>query len=140
MFRWFKKHTKDGLEVPDPTPIEVTMRTKPLTIAEQLQRFVENDDLKARYKNNGIDTFDEANDFDMPDMDDDERRTPYEDQFYGTEMPFNGLQARLDEQKAGMTEEIPIDRLERAKERLRSKPTAQPAAVAASEIKAKLDA
>lgn len=136
MFKWWRKHNQDGLEIPDTTPIEVTLRDKPLTIAEQLQRFSTNEEIRERLKNRGIDTFDEADDFDVPDMEDDERRSPYEAHFGGS---LNGLQARLDEQKAGMTEEMPIDRHDRAKEALRPKkqPTAEPAAAA---VKAEINA
>lgn len=141
MFHWFRKHTKEGLETPDPTPIEITMRNKPLTIAEQLQRFATNEEIKERLRQRNVDTFDEADDFDIPGMEPDEFRTPYEDQFIGSTMRFNGIQARLDEQKAGMTEEMPIERVERAKEALRPKAKVPqvPAQTAASNVKAEIN-
>jgi len=138
MFQWFRKHTKDGLERPDQTPIEVPLRDRPLSIQDQLLRFSTNEEIRQRLQERGIDTFEEADDFDVPDMDEEDRRTPYEAHFIGTQMHVEGLQARLDEQKAGMTEEMPISRQELANQRLRAlkeKPKPQAAAAGSSEIK-----
>lgn len=136
MFHWFKKHTKDGLERPDETPIEVTLRDRPLTLAEQLQRFVTSEEIRERLKNRGIDTFDEADDFDIGDPED--LKSPYEEHFIGSEMRINGLQARLDEQRSGMVEEMPLERQERAKSRLNAKqPNPKGAAVADPQNEAK---
>lgn len=113
MFHWFKKHTKDGLERPDSTPLEISLREKPLTIREQLERFQTSNEISERLRSRGVDTFDEADDFDTGDLEPDEKNVPYESEFYG-------LQARLDEQRAGMVEEVPRERLDRANKRLES--------------------
>lgn len=123
MFHWLKKHNKEGLEVPDNTPIEVTLRDKPLTLAEQIQRFTMNSEVAQRLRERNIDTFEEADDFDVDDPEINQNPSPYEDQFHGT--AFKHLQTRLDEQKGGMVEEVPIDRIDRAKDRLRSIAKAQ---------------
>lgn len=148
MFHWFKKHTKEGLEIPDDTPIEVSLRDRPLTIAEQLVRFTSNDEIKERLRTAGYDTFDEANDFDTGDLDHEDMHSPYEEHFNGSVMPLSHVQTRLDEQKAGMVEEMPIDRYDRAKEALRAKPKVEqkakaepaPAAAKKSDVKAEIDA
>lgn len=136
MFHWFKKHTADGLEKPDTTPIEVPLRDRPLTIAEQLARFTTSEEFKERLRSAGMDTFDEADDFDTGDLEVDDFKSPYEEHFHGSAMGLNDVQTRLDEIKGGMTEEMPIDRLDRAKERLRAKPKAQPAEAATPQNKA----
>lgn len=119
MFNWFTKNNKDGLEIPDPTPIEVTLRDKPLSLNEQIMRFTSNEMHMAALRNKGIDTFDEADDFDTGDLDGPDFNSPYEDQFEPSEIGLNRVQTRLDEQKSGMVEEIPIDRSDRAKDNLR---------------------
>lgn len=116
---WFKKHRKDGLEVPDPTPIEVPLRDKPLTIHEQLARFTSNSAVMESLKNRGFDTFDEANDFDIGEAD--EFVSPYEAVQMAEDDDFEHVQTRLDEQKAGQVGEMPSDRYERAMERLKPK-------------------
>lgn len=114
MFRWKKKHTADGRELPDTTPIQVNMG-RPLTIAEQLARFAASPDFAAAIRKRGMDTFDEADDFDVPDMEPDERATPYEREFHGAEMPLRDAKTRLDEINGGMTEEMPVERVEKVK-------------------------
>lgn len=121
MFHWFKKHTKEGLEVPDNTPIEVALKDRPLTLAEQIRRFTTSQEVKDKLRQQQFDTFDEADDFDTGDLEDDDFKSPFEDQFEGSEMGPGRVRARLDEQKAGMTEEMPIERLNRANERLSPK-------------------
>lgn len=123
MFHWLKKHTKEGLEIPDDTPIEVTLRTTPtmpLTIQEQLMRFTSSEEIKQRLKMTGHDTFDEADDFNVS-SDQDEFVSPYEVRQMDEDDPTAFLQTRLDEQKANMAGEMPYDRLDRANTRLRAK-------------------
>lgn len=97
MFHWFKKHTKDGLELPDETPIEVPLSEKPLTIHEQIQRFVHDPDVQAIQRNNGIDTFDEADDFDIDEVG---PVSPYEYVLLEDEEPI--VQTRMDEIRSGL--------------------------------------
>lgn len=126
MFNWLKKHNRQGLETPDPTPIEVTLRDRPLNIHEQIARFTRDDKVQQSLRNQGIDTFDEADDFEIPDAE--EYRSPYEEIEMIDEMPVEHLQTRLDEQKAGVAGDIPLDRLNRAQERLKPKPKVEPKA------------
>lgn len=120
MFHWLKKHTRWGLEVPDTTPIEVPLRDRPLTLAEQIVRFTSNSQHMAELSKRGVDTFEEADDFDTGDMEPDDFHSPYEDRFVGEEIPLNRVQTRLDEQKAGMVEDMPFERQSRANDHLRS--------------------
>lgn len=125
---WFKrkKHTDDGLETPDQTPIEVAMRTRPLTIHEQIARFCKDEAVMNSLKNKGFDTFDEADDFDIPE--DREFISPYERQVPTVDMideePIDAsqfAQTRLDEINRGLVQPIPEERLNRATERLKPK-------------------
>lgn len=131
MFKLFsKKHTKDGLEVPDPTPISVPLTSRPLTLAEQIARFTRDETRQHILMRSGMDTFDEADDFEI-DSDEVDKAAPYEVEFNGKELPLAGVQTRLDEQRSGMVEEMPVERFERANERVRGlgkpKPAPQPA-------------
>lgn len=115
MFHWFKKHTADGLEKPDSTPIEVNL-PKPLTLAEQIVRFTSNPQNAQYLQAQGMDTFDQADDLDVDE--DEDNKTPYEVDFNGTEMP---VQTRMDEIHGQMVEEMPVERQFRAYERLKPK-------------------
>lgn len=121
MFHWFKKHNAEGLEKPDPTPIEVPLE-KPLTLAQQIARFTKNTRIQQELKNAGMDTFDEADDFEVEE--DAEINgifgpTPYEMEFEGREML--PVQTRIDENRSGMVEEMPSERSKRAYERFKPK-------------------
>lgn len=116
MFKWFKKHTDDGREVPDPTPISVPLIEKPLTLAQQIARFTTSEEVALLARRRGIDTFDEANDFGAP-VSDPLDKSPYE--VGEMEEDDLGIQSRMDEVKHGVVEDMPQDRLERAKDRLR---------------------
>lgn len=119
MFHFFRKHTKDGLEKPDPTPSEIPL-SRPLTLAEQIVRFTSNPSHTETLRNAGVETFDEADDLEVED--DEYVPSPYEEEFFGKEtLP---VQTRLDEQRSGMVEEMPLERSQRAQERL--KPKKQP--------------
>lgn len=121
MFRWFFKHTKEGLEVPDPTPSELALTSeRPLTLAEQIARFVRDPGVVNAAVNAGLDTFDEADDFDTGDLEPQDFASPYEVDFEGSLMK-PGVQTRMDEIKGGMVEEMPEGRWEKAKERLKPK-------------------
>lgn len=113
MFQWFRKHTKDGLERPDSTPIELPLGLKrPLSLAEQIARFTSNAVIQEELKASGLETFDESNDFNTGDEDSMEP-TPYEAEFNGKELL--PVQTKFDEQRGGMVEEFPQERKARAK-------------------------
>lgn len=112
MFHWFRKHDVQGLERPDPVPIEVPIGLKrPLTLAEQIARFTRDDVIQRELADRGIETFDQSNDFGLED-DGADPHTPYEEGFHGSEIP---PQTHLDESRSGMVEEFPAERAERAK-------------------------
>lgn len=133
MFHWFKKHTITGEEIPDNTPIEITLRQKPFTLAERIQMLTKSEDLKQALKKNRMDTFEEADDFEIDDVDE----FGAEEEAFIAGVPLDHIRTRLDEQKAFMTEEMPKERLEGAKARLSAKPKAQPAADAETKVEAK---
>lgn len=114
MFHWFKRHTKDGMELPDPTPNEVTLQAdykRPLTLAEQIARFTQAKDFQDAIQKHGLDTLEEANDLDV---DDDTEalfgRTPYEMR----EDVFDGVQTNMDEIRGGQVQEPSQERMQKA--------------------------
>lgn len=69
---------KHGHEVPDQTPMAIPAGfKKPETLAEQVQRLVRSAQLRELAESKGFETFDEANDFDVPD-DPPDPSTPFE--------------------------------------------------------------
>lgn len=67
---------EDGWEVPDPTPVAWPAGVRrPETLTEQIRRLVRLEVSKAAAEQ-GMESFEEADDFDMDD--DDELRSPYE--------------------------------------------------------------
>jgi len=122
MFNLFKKHNAKGLETPDPTPHEITLRDdfkRPLTIAEQIARFTAANDFQKLVNASGLDTLEDADDLEV---DDDTEalfgRTPYETR----EDVLDGHQTRLDEIRGGQLQEPDFERVNRAQERLKRKP------------------
>lgn len=70
----------DGKEVGDPTPVAPPVGlTRELTMADRIQQMVRRE-VSQRAEALGMETLDEANDFDMPD-DPLDPSTPYEEQF-----------------------------------------------------------
>lgn len=67
---------KHGREVPDPRPVEWPANLKrPLTLQEEIQRFVRVE-MSQRAAEHGMESFEEADDFDVGD--EDEWQSPYE--------------------------------------------------------------
>lgn len=124
MFHWFRKHTKDGLEKPDPTPLEITLTVeRPLTLQEQMARFFRDPVAQNVIRKHGKETFQEADDF-GPEWDDDEdlghdevtgirRVRMHEDDEVG---------ARIAEIEGKVVEPVSEERLEMARERIRRGP------------------
>lgn len=71
----------DGNELPDPVPMSppVGYRREP-TLGEMIQQFVRSEQLRAQAEAEGFDTFEEADDFDIPD-DPLDPLTPWEEHF-----------------------------------------------------------
>lgn len=83
-----KKHIKGrrydaaGLYYPDPTPIAPPVGyVRSPTIAEQIRTMVRSEGLRAHADSQGMDTFEEADDFNIGD--DFDPRSPWEEQFDG---------------------------------------------------------
>lgn len=65
-------------QIPDDRPVEVALRlNRPLTLQERIKRFVR-EELSQEADANGFDSFDEANDFDIPGDDTPEVITTHE--------------------------------------------------------------
>lgn len=80
VFRFLDKF-RDGGEIMDDTPlsIPVTMR-RPPTLAEQIARITRSQQMQAFAESQGKESFDEADDFDIPD-DPIPQTSPYEENF-----------------------------------------------------------
>ena len=77
-----RRYDEFGRFHPDPTPIAppVGYQRSP-TIAEQLRTMVRSEHIRMEAEAAGMDTFEEADDFDVGD--DYDPRSPWEEQFYG---------------------------------------------------------
>lgn len=60
--------SEDGLELLNPNPLVVDIGPKRLTLQDQIRRILKHEISKSAYKE-GLETFEEANDFDVPDED-----------------------------------------------------------------------
>lgn len=70
---------KFGYEYPDPTPVEIPVELrKPETMDEKMRRIVR-EQISVKAQESGLETFEEANDFDVDDgFEDDALFSPYE--------------------------------------------------------------
>lgn len=69
-----------GVEYPDPTPVQIPVGfERPESIQETIRRLVRDPAMRADLENADAETFEEADDFDIPD--DLEVHTPYEENF-----------------------------------------------------------
>lgn len=77
-----RRYDAKGLYYPDPTPIAPPVGyTRSPTIAEQIRTMVRSEQLKHHADASGMDTFEEADDFNVGD--DYDPRSPWEEQFEG---------------------------------------------------------
>lgn len=83
------KNTQQHYETPDPTPVRMPAGfRRPETLEERIRRLVRSERFNADLEEAGFETFEEANDFDVPD-DLPDPATPYEpffDPALGTEV------------------------------------------------------
>lgn len=108
------KYNKQGEELLDPRPVAAAIGiTRPVPLGERIRQLVQNETLRRELNEAGVESFDEADDFEIPDDDTFDRTTPYEDRF-DPELP--GVIARYQEIKAGCVEEIPVERKKKAQE------------------------
>lgn len=72
------KHTDDGYELPDPTPIEVPLRYRRApSLDERIKRLLVGE-LSRRAEARGDETFEQANDFDVDEAERDGFLSPYQ--------------------------------------------------------------
>lgn len=70
--------TKEGRELPDPTPLELPAGTKrPETLQDQIRRLIRTD-VSAYAEDHGAESFEDANDFDIDDDEPESRATHHE--------------------------------------------------------------
>lgn len=113
MFHWFKRHDRNGSEIPDPTPLEIPLDgQRPLTLAQQIARFCESPEVNRVAQEHGVDTFDEANDFYVPD---DESEPDFVSR-YNTRDMSEEVPTRVAEMEAGHVQPLPPERLKRVQE------------------------
>lgn len=81
------KYNELGQEIPDDTPMEIPLgMRRPLTLQEQIQAAVRGAVSRAAARNDR-ETFEEANDFDLPDDDMEDRITVHEYRDMKVEVP-----------------------------------------------------
>lgn len=75
------KYNKNGEEIPDQTPIELPVHFKvPPTIQDQIKRLVGDSEVRRALQEKHIETFEEADDFEVED-DEGKMSSPYEENF-----------------------------------------------------------
>lgn len=110
----YKYRKPDGrYETPDPRPISLPIgMERPETLQEKMRRLIRDEVVNSRLAEAGMETFEEADDFNIPD-DPIDPATPYEENF-----DPNGMTAREQEVRAGYVQEPDEDRLAKAKEKI----------------------
>lgn len=108
----YKYRKPDGrYERPDPRPISIPIgMERPESLQEKMRRLIRDEVFNARLTEAGIETFDEADDFNIPD-DPIDPGTPYEENF-----DPKGMTAREQEVRAGYVSEPAEDRIAKAEE------------------------
>lgn len=105
------KYNKQGEELPDPKPVALPVGfVRPPTLAEQIARYMRAANQHARLE--GRESFEEADDFDIPD-DKIDPTTPYEE---GFDPLAPGVAAREAEIRSGFVEDVPVDQKEKSRE------------------------
>jgi len=98
-------YNSKGEEIPDSTPVALPVGyERPIPLGERIRSLIRSEALKREVEAAGAETFDEADDFEIPDDDTFDRATPYEDRF---EPEVPGISAREQELRAGFVEDIP---------------------------------
>lgn len=100
----YAKLYKDGCEVPDPRPIAIPVGFKsPESIAQTVARLVKNIDIQRELRRQGRETFEEANDFDIPGEELDPK-SKWEEDYEGAFDDEIKLEKRLQEIEAEKTQ------------------------------------
>lgn len=115
-------------EVPDPTPMAIPIGFKrPETLAEQVRRLVRSEQLSSYARSQGMESFEEAEDFDVDD--DFDPRTPYELEFdpaVGKEIT-RGEKQHLDRARGEFDQEVAVAKKRRKQVERSDGSTRQPA-------------
>lgn len=116
-----------GEELLDPVPAALNVNLKrPIPLGERVRALVRSELLARAARDSGVDTFEDADDFEVPD-DPIDKTTPYEDNF---DPGTPGIAARQMELKSGFVSEIPEARRKAAQDlisKYRKKPDVPPA-------------
>lgn len=99
---------RGNYEVPDPTPMAPPVGYKPgPSIAEQIRQMVRSEHVRFAAEQAGVDTFEEADDFDAPDDEEFDPSTPYEQEF--DPLPPGELSRRRQEEFVkSQVSEVPV--------------------------------
>lgn len=99
---FMQKYNQRGQEVPDPTPVEVPFKwRRPKDIHEMIAEAVQSHELQRKWSEEGRESWDEANDFEVGDED---FRSPYEltemqEEFYDSDRRDIAAKRREDGRK-----------------------------------------
>lgn len=111
--RGLSGYNSKGEEIPDPTPVELPVGfTRPKTLQETMRDLLRNEEVRRALDKHDMETFEEADDFDIPDDAKDPRfpdDSPYEQDF-----DPEGIIAKEQAIKSGFVEEIPLERKQKA--------------------------
>lgn len=101
------KYNERGEELPDPRPMALPVGfTRPNTLQERMRILLRSELLKRELDAKGVETFEEADDFDCEDKDP-LSNTPYEDDF---EPELPGIAAREQEIRSGQVQDRPTSK------------------------------
>lgn len=99
-------YNANGEEIPDPVPANADLPfDPPIPLEQRIQQLLRGQEWNQIMEKAGQETFEEADDFDIPSDDTFDRATPYEDDF---EPDMPGVIARHQEIKHGFVQERPI--------------------------------
>lgn len=107
----YKYRKPDGrYERPDPRPMAIPIgMERPESLQEKMRRLIRDEAVNMQLAQGGVETFEEADNFNIPD-DPIDPSTPYEEDF-----DPHGMIAREQEVRAGFVDEPKMDRVEKAR-------------------------
>lgn len=106
-------YNSKGEEIPDPTPVALPVGfERPVPLGERIRALVHSEVLRRGLEEVEAETFDDADDFDIPD-DPIDPSTPYEESF---DPSRPGAIAREQELRAGAVQDISSDRKRKSRE------------------------
>lgn len=96
---------EDGREHPDPVPVAPPIGHNPQpSLAEKIRAMVQSEHLRLAAEQAGMETFDEADDFEVDEDDDFDPSSPWENEF---DQPVSELRKREAEEKAALADAKP---------------------------------